>query len=276
VNGDEFVPAARTRSEARRLFDMFAAYTRIDIIEDRMFPVSTILRYVAVLMPVFMYFFQADFLGVKNQFALTVIGVSCAAGLQDALVGFTSRLQYAQERGTLETYLVEPVSWRLIPVAMNVWRTVTGIFISVLMLLTGWLLGAEMDMRRFPLYLLVLVLGAVACNAVGVFAACFLVVFKRGEPIIALYGLAAALLGGSLFAITVLPGYIRWASYLVPHMYVISAARAFLVPDAPPGGIDPYLACVVLVLFNVVAFTFGARLFNRTLEYARRTGVLST
>ena len=41
-------PAGRTRSETRRLFDMFAAYTRIDVIEDCMFPVSTVLRYVAV------------------------------------------------------------------------------------------------------------------------------------------------------------------------------------------------------------------------------------
>ncbi len=241
-----------------------------------MFPVSTVLRYVAVVVPVFMYFFQADFLGVKDEFALTLVGISVAAGLQDALVGFTSRLQYAQERGTLETYLVEPVSWLLVPVAMNVWRTVTGILISMVMLFTGWLLGANLDMDRFALFAVVLLLGAIACNAVGVFAATFLVLFKRGEPIIALYGLAAALLGGTLFSITVLPPWIRWACYLVPHSYVISASRDILVPDAPPGGINPYVACAVLVVFNVVAFTLGARLFNRALEFARRTGVLST
>ena len=176
----------------------------------------------------------------------------------------------------METYLVEPVSWLLVPVAMNVWRTVTGILITMVMLFTGWLLGATLDMDRFALFAVVLVLGAIACNAVGVFAATFLVLFKRGEPIIALYGLAAALLGGTLFSITVLPPWIRWACYLVPHSYVISASRDILVPDAPPGGINPFVACAVLVVFNVVAFTLGTRLFNRALEFARRTGVLST
>jgi ABC-2 type transport system permease protein len=255
---------------------MFAGYMRIDVIEDCMFPVSTVMRYVAVLVPVLMYFFQADFLGAQDQFAVTLIGISVAAGLQDALVGFTSRLQYAQERGTLETYLVEPVSWRLVPVAMNVWRSVTGMLVSIVMLLTGWLLGANLEMSRFPLFVLVLILGSVACNAVGVFAASFLILFKRGEPIIELYGLAAALLGGSLFAITVLPGWIRWMSYFVPHAYVISAERSILASNPPAGSMNPWLACLILVVFSVVAFTAGSRLFNRSLEFARRSGVLST
>jgi ABC-2 type transport system permease protein len=91
-----------------------------------------------------------------------------------------------------------------------------------------------------------------------------------------MYGLAAAFLGGSLFAITVLPGWIRWASYLVPHAYVISAARSVLVSSAPPGGIEPVVACLALVVFSVVAFTVGLRLFHRALQYARQSGLLST
>ena len=87
-----------------------------------MFPVSTVFRYVACVAPVFTYFFQAEFLEPQRQYAATLVGVSVAAGLQYALMGFTIRLQNAQERGMLETYLVEPVSWRLVPVAMNVWR----------------------------------------------------------------------------------------------------------------------------------------------------------
>jgi ABC-2 type transport system permease protein len=268
--------ALRPRPRLRKLHDIFAAFLRIDIIEDRMFPLSTALRYIAVLVPVVMYFFQADYLGTQSQYAVMIVGISCAMGLQDALTGFSNRLQLAQERGTLETYLVEPVSWRFIPIAMNVWRSITGMFVSVLMLGVGCLLGADIDISRLPLFILILTLGMVACNAVGVFVASFLVLFKRGEPVITMYGLAAAFLGGSLFAITVLPGWIRWASYLVPHAYVISAARSVLVSSAPPGGIEPVVACVALVVFSVVAFTVGLRLFHRALQYARQSGLLST
>ena len=43
--------ALRRRPRLRKLHDIFAAYLRIDIIEDRMFPLSTALRYIAVLVP---------------------------------------------------------------------------------------------------------------------------------------------------------------------------------------------------------------------------------
>ncbi len=266
----------RPRGRRKKLYDTFSAYMRMDIIEDRMFPLSTGMRYLAVLIPVVMYFFQADFLGARAQYGATLVGISVAAGLMDALTGFTARLQFAQERGTLETYLVEPVSWRLIPIAMNVWRSLTGVLVSMLMLLVGYALGANIELAHLPMFMVVLFLGMAACNAVGVFAASFLVLFKRGEPVIALYGMAAAVLGGSLFPISTLPEWIRWASYLVPHAYVITAARAILLTDPPAGQMSVGTACAGLIVFCLVAFGVGLWLFERTLQYARRAGVLST
>lgn len=262
----------RTRT---RVIDVFAAYLRIDIIEDSMFPASTALRYVVVVFPVFLYLFQADYLGARDKYTSTLIGISVAAALQDALTGFTVRLQGAQERGVLETYLVEPVPWRLIPIAMNVWRSLTGMVVAGLMLGVGCLVGARITIAGLPMFVLVLMLGIAACNAVGVLAASFLVLFKRGEPVISLYGVAAAFLGGALFTINVLPPWLRWMSYLVPHAYVISAEREQLDPGSG-GGISVGTALVSLVLFCAVAFTVGLWLFNRALQYARRIGVLST
>ena len=58
---------------------------------------------------------------------------------------------------------------------------------------------ADIKLSAIPLALVVLFLGVAACNAIGTLAASFLVLFKRGEPIIMLYSLAAAVLGGALF-----------------------------------------------------------------------------
>jgi ABC-2 type transport system permease protein len=260
----------------RRTLEVFEGYLRIDVIEDWMFPASTLLRYAAVLVPVLMYFFQARYLGTSEQFAATLVGVSVAAALQDSLTGCTSRLQYAQERGTLETYLVEPVPWRVVPIAMNVWRSLTGVVIALVMMALGVLLGAELRLSALPAFLAVLLLGSLACNALGVLAASFLVLFKRGEPIITLYGLAAAFLGGALFPISVLPPWIRWASYLVPHAYVISAERQILVPGAGTGGLSLSTAVICLVGFSVGGLYLGIRVFDRSLRYARDLGILST
>jgi ABC-2 type transport system permease protein len=102
------------------------------------------------------------------------------------------------------------------------------------------------------------------------------VLFKRGEPILAAYGLIASLLGGALFSIDVLPLWIRWASYLVPHAYVISASRSLLVPGYSGGGISLGPAMIALLLFCGVGLFVALRLFDRALEYARRAGLLIT
>jgi len=264
------------RSRPRRAYDMFAAFLRLDVIEEVMFPGSNAFRYCALVAPVFTYLFQAKFLGATSLYATTLVGVSVAAGLQFSLMGFTMRLQMAQERGVLETYLVEPVSWRLIPLAMNVWSSVVGAVTTCVMLALGWLLGARLDLGSAARFLGILVLGIVACNVVGLLSAAFLVLFKRGEPILAAYGLIASLLGGALFSIDVLPLWIRWASYLVPHAYVISASRSLLVPGYAGDGIGLGAATVAILAFCAVGLPVALWLFHRALEYARRAGLLIT
>lgn len=264
------------RSFPRKVRDTLSGYIRIDLVEERMFPATTIMRYLAVVFPVLLYYFQSSFLAMDNQlFAVMIIGTAMIAGLQDALTGLTSRLQFALERGTLETYLVEPVPWALIPVAMNIWRSITGAIIAVVMIGMGVLLGADIDPAGIPLGLLVLFLGIAACNALGTFAASFLVLFKRGEPVVMLFGLAASVLGGALFPISVLPEWIRWLSYLVPHTYVISAERQLLMHNPPAGDIDPTTSIIVLTVFCLVAFAIGLWVFDRSLRLARRLGILS-
>jgi ABC-2 type transport system permease protein len=266
----------RRRSRPARTWDVFAAYLRLDIIEEIMFPGSNAFRYVAMVAPVITYLFQARFLGVTSQYAVTLVGISVAAGLQFSLTGFTLRLQLAQERGVLETYLVEPVSWRLIPLAMNVWSSVVGAIATCVMLVLGCLVGARLDLGASGRFLGLLALGIVACNAVGLLSAAFLVLFKRGEPILAAYGLIASLLGGALFSIDVLPPWIRWMSYLVPHAYVISASRSLLVPGYSGGGIALGPATIALVAFCAIGLPAALWLFHRALEYARRAGLLIT
>jgi ABC-2 type transport system permease protein len=270
--------AIRARSFRRKVTDTFSGYIRIDIVEEKMFPASTILRYVAVIFPVLLYFFQSAFLKANDGgqlFMFMLIGTAVTAGLQDALSGLTNRLQFAQERGTLETYLVEPVPWALIPIAMNIWRSITGAVLACVMVAFGVLLGAPLRAEGLPLALVVLFLGIAACNAVGTFAASFLILFKRGEPVIMIYGLAAAVLGGALFSTDVLPSWMRWLSYLVPHTYVISAERELLMNQPPAGGMSPLTSIAVLAAFCVLALGVGLYLFDRSLTLARRLGILS-
>ncbi|GAA1030751.1 ABC transporter permease [Virgisporangium ochraceum] len=269
-------PTLQKRSFGRKVYDTVEGYVRIDLVEERMFPATSIMRYLAVVFPVLLYYFQVSFLGIDKQLFVTmIVGTAVIAGLQDALTALTSRLNFAMERGTLETYLVEPVPWALIPVAMNVWRSFTGALLACFMVAVGWVLGAPIEASGIPLSLVVLFLGIVACNALGSFAAAFIVLFKRGEPVVMLFSLATAVLGGALFPISVLPEWIRWASYLIPHTYVISATRHLLIADAPADGLAVGWSIAILVVFSVVLLAAGVWVFDRSLKLARRLGILS-
>jgi ABC-2 type transport system permease protein len=266
----------KKRTFGRKVSDTVAGYLRIDLVEERMFPATTLMRYLAVVFPVLLYFFQSTFLGISSQlYLMIIIGMACTLGLQDALTALTSRLNFAMERGTLETYLVEPVPWALIPLAMNLWRSFTGSIMACFMVSIAVLLGAPIETRNIPAALGVLLLGVVACNALGTFAAAFIVLFKRGDPVVMLFSMAASVLGGALFPISVLPPWIRWASYLVPHSYVISAERHLLMADPPADTLSAGSASLYLALFCVVFLTGGLFLFDRALRLARRLGILS-
>lgn len=276
MSGLTYTAAPGHRGLWRKSLDTCAAYVRIDLVEERMFPATTILRYAAVAFPVLLYFYQGAFLGTRDAFVFMLIGASVTAGFQDALTALTTRLHFAQERGTLETYLVEPVPWALIPLAMNIWRSITGTLMACFMVGFGCLLGGSIEWRAIPLALLVFAVGIVACNAIGTLAASFIILFKRGEPVIQLYSLAAAVLGGTLFPISVLPEGIRWLSYLVPHSYVISAERQLLMTEPPAEQwLSPGLSLLALAVLAGVTLAVGLTVFDRSLKLARRLGILS-
>lgn len=258
----------------RNAWDVVVAFVRLDMIDDISYPAAFVFRFISPLISVGLYFFQASFLSRPDAYTATVIGVSVALALQMALGGLSGRVQMVQDRGTLEPVLVEPVPWWALPLTMNIWLSLTGVMTMVLMLGTGVLLGASVDASGLPAFAAILFLGILACNAIGILAASLLVLAKRASAIVALYGLAASLLGGALFSIQVLPGWLRPLSYAVPHAYVISAAREVLDPNQIGTGMSLSTALIGLVVFIVVAYPLSLLAFTRSLGYARRMGLL--
>jgi ABC-2 type transport system permease protein len=268
------VSQATVASRASNAWDVIVAFVRLDAVDELSYPLSTAFRFLSPLVSVVVYYFQAQFLDRPDSYEATLVGVSLALALQLGLTGVGNRLQSVQERGTFEPILVEPVPWWVIPVTMNIWQSLAGAVTVALMLGTGVLLGADFVAGGLPAFILIFALGMLACNAIGILSASLIVLAKRSSAILGLYGLAASLLGGALFSIDVLPAWLRPLSYLVPHAYVISAARDVLVPGGIGTGMPLSHAVIGLILFNVVAFPLGLYAFTRALDYSRRMGLL--
>jgi ABC-2 type transport system permease protein len=256
------------------------AFLRMDAIEDVSYPLSLILGELGVMAPVFIYFFIGELVPSSPEigddyFTFAVIGLCVSTILQAALGGFGGSLQRAQNRGTFETLLVEPVPWTFLPFAMNLWRVILGFLGGTLIFLLGLLLGADYVISGLPAFVLLLVLGVLASMGIGILAASLMVLAKRSQPVLTLYGLAASLLAGALFSVDQLPTYLRALSWAIPHTYVINSARTVLMEDPGSFSISFGSAALALTVFNLVVFTGGLWLFNRSLQYARKMGMLS-
>jgi ABC-2 type transport system permease protein len=263
----------RTRS-------VVTAFLRMDSIEDISYPLSLMLGQLGTVAPVFIYFFVGELVGSSPQigsdyFTFAVIGLCVAEILQSALSGFGGSLQRAQNRGTFETLLVEPVPWVFLPFAMNLWRVILGLIGGTLVFLLGAALGAGYVWAGIPQFLALLFMGILASMGVGILSASLMVLAKRSQPVLTLYGLASSLLAGALFSVDQLPPYLRALSWAIPHTYVINSARAVLMTDPGTFSIPFGTAMIALTGFNVVVFSIGLWLFSRSLQYARKMGMLS-
>ncbi|HEY6635208.1 MAG TPA: hypothetical protein VI141_06300, partial [Acidimicrobiia bacterium] len=64
-------------------------------------------------------------------------------------------------------------------------------------------------------------------------------------------------------------------SLAVPHTYVINSARDVLMDDPGTFSIPFGSAILALTIFNIVVFSLGLWLFAKSLQYARKMGMLS-
>lgn len=271
--------SAYIRRSLGRLRSMTGAFLRMDFIEEISYPMALVLSELGVLAPVIIYFFVGELVGDSprvggDYFSFAAIGIAVTTIMQSALSGFGGALQRAQSRGQFETFLVEPVPWVSLPFAMNLWRTMLGIMNGALMLLFTGLIGANYRLRGVPQFAVLILLGVIASMAIGILAASLMVVAKRSQPVLTLYGLVSSLLGGALFSVEQLPGWLRPLSWVIPHTYVINASRSVLMEDPGTFVVSFPSAVVALGIFDVIVLTVGLWMFMQSLEYARRAGIL--
>ena len=255
------------------------AFVRMEFIEEISYPLTFAFTLLRSIMPLLLSFFIGQLIRDArvggDYLTYVTIGLGVTAMLQGALVGFGGILQQAFMRGNLETYLVEPVPWTALPVAMNTWALLFGLFQGAALMVLGVALGADIDYASILPFVALILLGLIATTAIGILSASVLMLTLKSQPILVVYGLAASLLAGSVFSVSQLPIWLRVFSFVIPHTYVINGSRSLLMADPGSFEISFGTAALVLTIFSVIAMPIGLWLFRRSLEFARKMGMLS-
>jgi ABC-2 type transport system permease protein len=264
-----------------RVWQVAAAFVRMGFLLEISYPLVFVLTQLQALVPIFTYYFVAGL--VRDQgpsvgydyFTFVVIGTLTLRIVAACLGELSSIVDEAIQQGRLEMLLVEPIRWRLLPFGLVQWPLfVRFVGVTALMAMTVPM-GAHYKWSGLPLGLLITLLGAAASLAIGTLAMSVKVLSKRSDPILAVYAIVAQVLSGVYFPLEQLPRVLRGVAWLIPQTYVIAGDRQVLMPrGSGVSGPSPAGIVVILVVFCVVGFSLALWVLGRTLNYARRIGVL--
>lgn len=209
-----------------------------------------------------------------DYFAFAFIGVVVVSFATLGLGAFSRTIADEQRAGTLEVLMSLPAPLGVVlGGAFVVPLALTAVEILVYGLMAS-AFGTRFSFGGVLLALPVLVLTIASFCALGVLSAGFMVLTKRGDPFTLLVTRATTLMAGSLFPVSLLPGWMQTVSKGVPAYYGLRAMRSTLLEGA--GLADIAGDIVMLAAFAAVLLPLSLIFFSQALHVARVSGTLGT
>jgi ABC-2 type transport system permease protein len=255
------------------------AMIRRDWLITRSYRIAFVLDFLFSLLNLVAFFFISEtFEGVRtgsfgaapNYFAFAAVGMSMTLVIQSATVGMSGKVREEQLTGTLEMLAAHPVSPTEISLGLAGFPFVFAIFRAALyMLVAGAFLGLDLSNASWVGFALVLLGAGAALSSIGIVLGAVMLSLKRGEGVAGLAVFSLSLLGGALFPIDVLPGWLQAIGRVVPTRFAFDGIRSALFSGS--GWFDDL---TVLCAFAVVGVPVALYLFGVALRHATKTGSL--
>jgi ABC-2 type transport system permease protein len=186
---------------------------------------------------------------------------------------YAGRLRQEQTQGTLEAMLSTPLGTLPFLAAMSAWNFLFATFELLVYALAGaFIFRLDFSGANWPSAALVFALSAACFAALGIISSCFVMLFKRGNPLAWLLNNFEGLLGGVYFPVAVLPAWLLAVSNLLPVTYAVRAFQLAVNRGAGPAEIKGDL--LALAAFNIFLIPAAVWLFGASVRRARKTGTL--
>jgi ABC-type multidrug transport system ATPase subunit/ABC-type polysaccharide/polyol phosphate export permease len=277
------------KSEGRRAegglypLSLLRAFLRRDFYTEISYRLSFLMGIGGIFLRALLFYFLALFIGDAaapllrdyngDYFAFVLIGIAFGSYFGLGLTGFANALRQAQTTGTLEAMMMTPTPVSLLVVGSAVWSYTYTTFRVLVYLLIGTLLGVNFSQANYGGALMGLVLSIIAFASVGIFTASVIMVIKRGDPITAVFGNLASIIGGVFYPVEILPDWLQMIANLLPITYALRAMRLSLLSGAGWPELAPNL--LALSLFCLILFPLSLLAFRASVNRARLDGSLT-
>jgi len=210
-----------------------------------------------------------------DYFSYVLIGIAFSGFVTTGMSAFSSSISSAQSQGTLEAMLVTPTKLSSIILFSSLWNYLFNSFNVLVYLVFGWVFfGLSLSRVNIPSALVIILLATLSFSGMGVISASFIMVFKRGNPIDWLYGMASSLLGGMFFPAKVLPVWLQPFAYLVPIFYALRAMRLAVLKGYSIMALSTEIAALVVFAAIILPLSFWS--FKYAVREAKTDGSLVT
>jgi ABC-2 type transport system permease protein len=254
------------------------AFFKRDLLVDLSYKLSFALEGIHILVTIAAFFFLAGLLDSStlhgyDSFAFILIGLAVNTYMTTCLVCFTQVVRESQLSGTLKAVLVTPTSPAQFLAFSSLYPVARATVDALVYGAGGLTFGLSLAQVNPLPAILVFVASVLAFSSIGMISAAFIVIFKRGDPLLWLFGSGSWLLGGVMYPTNVLPHWLQPAAELLPITHALRGLRAALLGNASLASVFPDLA--VLTAFAVVGLPASIVIFEFGLRRARITGSLA-
>ncbi|WP_183877451.1 ABC transporter permease [Pedobacter sp. AK017] len=206
-------------------------------------------------------------------FPFVLIGIAFVRFFQLAVDTFSTNIKRAQMAGCLEAILSAQTDPKAIVVMSSLYSFLSaGLQLVLMFLIAVIFLGYDFSTANVPATMLTLTASLIIFISLGIFSAAGTVIFKQGEPIGWIFGVASALLGGAMFPVAVMPGWLQQLSLFFPLTYALDALRLALLK----GNSIIMLSQQLFILGGMAVFAFPLSLktFEWAIEKGKKDGTL--
>jgi ABC-2 type transport system permease protein len=209
--------------------------------------------------------------GAPSYFAFAAVGVILGLVVDATSVNVASRLREEQLTGTLEAVTTQPLTPLELCLGLVSFPFLfASLRAGIYLIAAVFLMDLDVSDTSWPGMAAMLAGAAFALAPVGIFAAALVLVFKRGAALAGWLVYAMTILGGALFPISVLPGWLEWAGRVMPVRFAFDGVRAALFTGQGWG--DDVLA---LLAFGAALTPIALVAFALALGRAKKSGTIS-
>lgn len=204
----------------------------------------------------------AKYSGSYFEFAL--VGVGFLSYLGGVMSAFNDSIREGQQTGTLEVILISPHRLPAILIGSSGFYHIIGLSRLIIYFLLGWCVFGLWRFANYAGAILVILMSALCFSSVSLLSSSFTVAFKKGNPVLGIYGLLNLALGGLLFPVGLLPKWLQGFSAYLPLTHALEGMRlalnGYALGDLLPSLIGLAAISLILLPLGAIAFVWSINL----------------